>query len=168
MANITILTNPALLAWYAKHLSTLTQDSQVSVRLFVTKGAPPAPGKAPSVTESEKRRFDGTRSLGSGEISPAAHSSSASSISGDVEKADVAIHESELDMNSFAGAPIAWSRPDVPSLIRGVVAETPKGQSVLIMGCGPSALMKQVRNTSAECIQMAGPTVELHCEQFGW
>lgn len=138
----------------------------MSVHIFVTKGRDrdPLASSGNSMTESEDGRLD-TIQTPSDEISPT-NVSSTSSLSGDAEKGIVTILET--DMDSYAGIPITWKRPDVPAMIRGVVAEAARHQSVLVMGCGPSALMTQVRNTTAECIQVDGPTVELHCEQFGW
>ncbi|KAM0278918.1 hypothetical protein ACHAQH_004885 [Verticillium albo-atrum] len=66
------------------------------------------------------------------------------------------------------GIPITFARPDVSALITNVIAQTPASQRVLIMGCGPEALMTQVRNTTAKSVRTKGPAVELHCEQFGW
>ncbi|OAA72742.1 Ferric reductase-like transmembrane component [Akanthomyces lecanii RCEF 1005] len=154
----------SILSWYASHLQTLSRDSRVSVHIFVTKGRDPLASSGNSMTESEDGRLD-TIQTPSDEISPT-NVSSASSMSGDAEKGVVTILES--DMGSYAGIPITWKRPDVPAMIRGVVAEAARHQSVLVMGCGPSALMTQIRNTTAECIRVDGPTVELHCEQFGW
>ncbi|TEA13976.1 Ferric/cupric reductase transmembrane component 2 [Colletotrichum sidae] len=66
------------------------------------------------------------------------------------------------------GIPIRYGRPDVSKIIRDAVKDTPPDQRVLVMGCGPAALMTQVRNTTASSIRTDGPAVELHCEQFGW
>lgn len=63
---------------------------------------------------------------------------------------------------------VAYERPDVSDLIRGVVQDTPADKRLLVMGCGPDGLMRTVRNTSASCIRSDGPAIELHCEQFGW
>lgn len=59
-------------------------------------------------------------------------------------------------------------RPDTASLIRNEVARTPPNQRILVAACGPSGLMRVVRDTTAGCIRGDGPAVELHCEQFGW
>ena len=63
---------------------------------------------------------------------------------------------------------IRLGKPDVAALIRTTIYETPAENRVLVLGCGPDGLMKQVRNTTASCIQSGGPGVELHCEQFRW
>lgn len=59
-------------------------------------------------------------------------------------------------------------RPDLASLIREAVNTTPPNQRVLVAGCGPDALMRVIRDTTAKLIRTDGPAVELHCEQFGW
>ncbi|KAJ3497316.1 hypothetical protein NLG97_g1999 [Lecanicillium saksenae] len=159
----------SLLSWYANHLQTLGSDPRVSIHIFVTKGRDALESSGNSMTESEDGRPCGSPTTH--EISPTIISS-ASSSSGDPEKGIVAIQHSDLTsmsrIDAYSGFPITWKRPDVPAMIQGVVAESARHQSVLVMGCGPSSLMTQVRNTTAECIRSDGPTVELHCEQFGW
>lgn len=170
--NNPILTNSAaLLSWYANHLQTLRNDSRVSVHIFVTKGRDALESSGNSMTESEDGRLDTTPPGSSDAVSPAALSS-ASSVSGDAEKGIVSVQHADIRaapiIDGISGISITWKRPDVPAMIRGVVADSARDQSVLVMGCGPSSLMTQVRNTTAECIRPDGPTVELHCEQFGW
>ncbi|KAM3537616.1 hypothetical protein ARSEF1564_009465 [Beauveria bassiana] len=155
----------SILSWYSSHLHTLRNDSRVSVHIFVTKGRDLSSSGGNFTTGSEDWELDVFRTTSRTHIAPA-NMSSASSIRSDVEKGMTTVNESEMD--SYAGLPITWKRPDVPAMIRGVVAEAGRDQSVLVMGCGPSALMTQVRNTTAACIRSDGPAVELHCEQFGW
>lgn len=69
---------------------------------------------------------------------------------------------------SIRSVPINYERPRVAGLIESAITNTPRNESVLVMGCGPATLMKQVRDTTAACIRSDGPSVELHCEQFGW
>jgi len=60
-------------------------------------------------------------------------------------------------------------RPDVTAYIREAVSSLGPDKRVLIAACGPPSMLKTVRNVSAECIQLRNtPSVELHCEQFGW
>ena len=66
------------------------------------------------------------------------------------------------------GVPISYTRPDVADLVRSSIEATAADKRVLVMGCGPEGLMKCVRDTTASCIRSDGPSVELHCEQFGW
>lgn len=66
------------------------------------------------------------------------------------------------------GIEIAYSRPDISGIIGDEIDATASDKRVLVMGCGPEGLMRQVRNTTAGRIRTTGPAVELHCEQFGW
>lgn len=63
---------------------------------------------------------------------------------------------------------ISEGRPDVKEMIRREVESAERTERILIIGCGPSSLMDDVRNATAASIQCEGPAVELHCEQFGW
>lgn len=66
------------------------------------------------------------------------------------------------------GVAVQYQRPDVEAIIRTSIGKTRSDQHVIVLGCGPDRLMKMVRNTTASCIKGDGPSVELHCEQFGW
>lgn len=63
---------------------------------------------------------------------------------------------------------VAEGRPDVKEIIAREVARAGRTERILVIGCGPSSLMDDVRNATAACIQCEGPAIELHCEQFGW
>jgi ferredoxin-NADP reductase len=63
---------------------------------------------------------------------------------------------------------ISFERPKVAGLVETAIITTASDRRVLVMACGPEGLMKQVRNTTAASIRKHGPSVELHCEQFGW
>lgn len=59
-------------------------------------------------------------------------------------------------------------RPNVDNSIRKIIAETPNDERVVIAACGPDSLMFNIRRVAASCIKVNGPSIELHCEQFGW
>ena len=59
-------------------------------------------------------------------------------------------------------------RPDIDTLIKERVAQSADWERVAIAACGPDRMMKTVRRAAAEVIRVKGPSVELHCEQFGW
>ncbi|KAK8069487.1 hypothetical protein PG994_006103 [Apiospora phragmitis] len=69
---------------------------------------------------------------------------------------------------SVHDVPVEQGRPDIAAQLRAAIASVGRDQRVLVAACGPDKLMKVVRNTTAECIAVNGPAVELHCEQFGW
>ncbi|KAK3935907.1 putative ferric reductase transmembrane component [Diplogelasinospora grovesii] len=93
----------------------------------------------------------------------------------DLEKKDTITTEMNTTMNNMSSQrweyeqhPLKAGRPDVKSLIRRAVKETPPNQRILVAACGPESLMTVVRDTTAKLIRGDGPGVELHCESFGW
>ncbi|KAK5632074.1 hypothetical protein RRF57_007788 [Xylaria bambusicola] len=64
--------------------------------------------------------------------------------------------------------PIIHGRPDIKTSVREAILSAGKDERVLVAVCGPTGLVDTVRNTTASCISLGGPSVELHCEQFGW
>lgn len=74
----------------------------------------------------------------------------------------------ETEATGAVELPIKQGRPDIAALLRDAVNSVDKNKRVLIAACGPDGLMKIVRNTAADLITNDGPSVELHCEQFGW
>ncbi len=85
----------------------------------------------------------------------------------DAEK-DMLEHAEANSETSRTRHTVSSGRPDTATLVMDAVRATPAEQRVLVAVCGPRALMKTVRNTTAKCIRGDGPGVELHCEQFGW
>ncbi|TFB04152.1 Ferric reductase transmembrane component 4 [Trichoderma ghanense] len=170
------------LNWFASHLDTLAKDDRVELQLYVTRssekkadaetGLESAPAIPPSEIDVEKAVPAVTAQplVSSSSSSSSASSSSSSSSSKSITD------ETDSTQNTAAAEtqPHAYSsfirrgKPDMPSLIRTMIDETPAEQRVLVLGCGPDGLMAQVRNTTAACIRSDGPGVELHCEQFGW
>jgi len=70
--------------------------------------------------------------------------------------------------DSTVSLSISSGRPDIQNLIKQVVANANEDQRIMVAACGPSGLMTDVRKTVAGCVRTIGPSVELHCEQFGW
>ncbi|KAI0431711.1 ferric reductase NAD binding domain-containing protein [Xylaria sp. FL1042] len=90
----------------------------------------------------------------------------------DPEKHDtISTVESIEAIPSMAGGlniPVRYGRPDIETSVREAIASVAKNERVLVAACGPTGLVNAVRNTTASCISVDGPSVELHCEQFGW
>ena len=70
--------------------------------------------------------------------------------------------------DSTSSLEVLIGRPNVKALIRSIVDHAAPEERIAVAACGPNALMKDVRKVSAEVIRINGPSVELHCEQFGW
>lgn len=172
----TILTIQAQLTWYSKQIRALGSHDRVSVRLYVTR--PPVelaeePGSDLVATATTDSGFtDNSTQQGD-------QSNETEKDLSDLEnQTTVNPEDSETDNDSpspmegmvreIQGIAVLYQRPDVEAIIRTTVGETRPDQRVLVLGCGPDRLMKTVQNTTASCIKVDGPSVELHCEQFGW
>ncbi|RPB03421.1 hypothetical protein L873DRAFT_1860210 [Choiromyces venosus 120613-1] len=59
-------------------------------------------------------------------------------------------------------------RPDLGAIVRGAVTRAEWRDAVGVGACGPTELIRVARNAAAENITVGGPSVLLHCEQFGW
>ncbi|KAI1750807.1 ferric reductase NAD binding domain-containing protein [Xylaria castorea] len=100
------------------------------------------------------------------------------------QTSSVALHETDLEKTNTnervecieeipspapeLGLPVLYGRPDIEACVREAITSVPKDKRIFIAVCGPSGLVDTVRNTTAGCIRIDGPSVELHCEQFGW
>ena len=106
----------------------------------------------------------------------AGSASAGANVAADLEKAtaaaDAAAAAAVSEANRSESQPLRHSfspgRPDAETVIRNAVSSTARSQRVLVVACGPPALMKTVRSATAKCITSDGPSVELHCEQFAW
>jgi NAD(P)H-flavin reductase len=63
---------------------------------------------------------------------------------------------------------ITPGRPIVGNIIKAVVAKAGDSEKVAIAACGPQGLMKAVMRAAVGVMGVNGPSVELHCEAFGW
>ena len=70
--------------------------------------------------------------------------------------------------DSTSSLEVLIGRPDIKALVRSIVSHAAPEERIAVAACGPEALMRDVRKVSAEVIRINGPSVELHCEQFGW
>ena len=70
--------------------------------------------------------------------------------------------------NFHEGHSLLPGRPDVGAEIDAAVAETCSHHRILIAACGPTSLMKLVREVGVRNVKPNGPAIETHCETFGW
>ena len=154
--------------WFLSQLQTLSGDARVTVRIFATREA--GLDLSPGVTAERKSISHGVSSDSEGSISsPTPVASSPSSLrSTDAEKAAMRGFGSQNDTSGIHDIPVTPGRPDVAVMIDEEMRKSSADQNVLVLGCGPDAMMAHVRNATASCIRPNGPAVELHCEQFGW
>ncbi|KAG6008197.1 hypothetical protein E4U21_004796 [Claviceps maximensis] len=167
------------LEWFSKHLTTIRNDSRFSIRIFVTRSSPPSssPPSSPhskiGIVEGQDFEKAMMRDLTTrkSEISDTQTLNSQSSV--DLEKSIRST--SDYNLTSDAGhavdsdnTVVKYQRPDVAELIREAIGNTAAHESILVSGCGPAKLMDMMRETASDCIRTDGPSIELHCEKFGW
>ncbi|OLN96666.1 Ferric/cupric reductase transmembrane component 2-like protein 3 [Colletotrichum chlorophyti] len=133
----------AILSWFSAHLERLLQHPNFSVSLFITDEPLSSRRDRPVSTEGPR-----------------------SSRLSDSDTEALRFKESDVQ-NAFSPS-LNYGRPDVAAVIRRAVEESTPAQRVIVMGCGPQRLMQELRNTTASEIRTKGPSVDLHCEQFGW
>lgn len=186
------------LEWFSAHLDTIRRALNSDVRLYVTRSpSPMTQPHRPRATTTSSTESDATTVQRDPEKAAPVHETTAKWPSQvqtrtrqlpdaaepkpgfDLEDASPTSSNGATPVSSRGGSalpsrghihgtPIHYSRPQVSTIIRETVDSTPAEQRVLVMGCGPDGLMAEVRNTTADCIKVKGPAVELHCEQFGW
>ncbi|KAI5923191.1 ferric reductase NAD binding domain-containing protein [Camillea tinctor] len=165
------------LAWFTQHLNNLRTHMHApkfALKLHLTRlpaetAINTISGRPASVTSDESSSNQPTAASEKGIGSP--HVSSPTSPSGPrggSEKEELGQLDLPSAMTSCSDLPIIRGRPDTEMLIKEAINSVGKDQRVLIAACGPAGLLKVVRNTTAGCIRVDGPAVELHCEQFGW
>ncbi|KAI1336563.1 ferric reductase NAD binding domain-containing protein [Xylariaceae sp. FL0016] len=170
------------LKWFTQHLNNLrshTHASRIALKLHLTRLSATSP--ITPALDTLSRSISGTsvessaispmtpleKSTGHPAISAPASLATLREISEKDEVKDVYIHHTSASLSS-SDLPILHGRPDTESLIRAAIESVGREQRVLVAACGPAALLDVVRNTTASCVQVNGPAVELHCEQFGW
>ncbi|KAL5331823.1 hypothetical protein ACEPPN_001361 [Leptodophora sp. 'Broadleaf-Isolate-01'] len=162
------------LAWFSKELAQLHASPRVNITLHSTR---------PSYTGSPASPIDGTSPISptspldiEKQLSFASSSPFATRHPDpfpiDIEKTPVIAHggpsnpwDSSTSVTSVAVLP---GRPNIDVLIRDLVSKAGNDERIAIAACGPDDLMWCVRKTATNCIKVKGPSIELHCEQFGW
>ncbi|KAH0606141.1 uncharacterized protein H6S33_003802 [Morchella sextelata] len=76
--------------------------------------------------------------------------------------------EAQIDQRPMSYIETMSGRPDLTALIKGIVKNAEQRDTVAVGACGPTELMRVARNAVADSITLTGPSVTLHCEQFGW
>ncbi|KHN94013.1 Flavoprotein transmembrane component [Metarhizium album ARSEF 1941] len=162
--------------WFADHLAKLRDDPRFAIQVFVTRSEPPLPqlpGGFSEYSPGHAERYIAKHAFMDRErIHHIRPMGSLATI--DLEKAQPQSDDESVPPESSScpvdlrGIPIRYQKPNVVALVRDVVGGTRAEERVLIAGCGPSRMMDSIRETAAECIRSDGPSVELHCEEFGW
>ncbi|KAH8667412.1 ferric reductase NAD binding domain-containing protein [Tricladium varicosporioides] len=166
------------LSWFEKELAELQSSPHISFFLHTTR---PSATSSPAQTQSPGHStpvdlpsspIDSEKSHDFPAASPiagTAPNTHHATFDLDIEKKGTKqSHSRKNPWESSISLDIAPGRPDVSGLIKDVVARSNKEDRISIAACGPASLMDAVRKTATNSISVNGPSIELHCEQFGW
>jgi NAD(P)H-flavin reductase len=112
-----------------------------------------------SATQSDDSIYSWKKKFHGSEVKSISPSSSDS----DVEKQPAAISPPVLNTSLT----IYRGRPSVATIITETVAGADSQERIMVAVCGPSGMMRDVRNSIVENIKVNGPSLELHSEHFG-
>ena len=160
----------AKLSWFEKELRTLQASPLVNLALYTT-----AKANATINLEAALATVEMIANKSSDAEKPAIKSSAVT------EKQEVNASSTQFSVHSPTSAlsptsvrspsrphNVTEGRPDVAGLIREAVEASEPQEKIMVAACGPSSLMDTTRSTVAGCITASGPSVAIHCEQFGW
>ncbi|KAI1325437.1 ferric reductase NAD binding domain-containing protein [Xylariaceae sp. FL0255] len=156
------------LTWFTRqlnHLASHHHASKISIQLYLTRAvkmsANSSVTQAPILTDNEE--------------SFAIDLELSSRITSEKSQEKIQAMETSRNVGYLENSdsvplrtPFTPGRPDIQALIEKAVSSTPKDQRILIAACGPQGLLGAVRNAASSCIDIDGPAIELHCEEFGW
>jgi hypothetical protein len=167
------------LTWYEAELEALKQSPIVNVTVYVTSTADTI--VTSQTIEEEKQQEEDVRRSIYVERRPSdasASSSDAALAANDLE----ASLEKELGLSTGTAEKLEakidevprikvetkTGRPDITKIVETMVKGAHRRDIVAVGACGPAELMRVARNAVADNITVTGPSITLHCEQFGW
>ncbi|KAH6662923.1 ferric reductase like transmembrane component [Plectosphaerella plurivora] len=146
--------NSEYIDWFAGHLSKLVAVLNFSVSVYVTGTSRPSSSQA-------------TSSQRDGETPPA--SADGGHMASGLAESDVeAIRYKERYGEGSLGFPIMYERPQMSAIINHAVDDASSKERVLVMGCGPDKMVKEMRASTAARMSVKGPALDFYCEQFSW
>ncbi|KAF4460245.1 ferric reductase like transmembrane component [Fusarium albosuccineum] len=145
---IWVLRHSGVLGWFSDHLETIAHAQGFRISIYIT-----------GQTELEKMSL-GDRAV----LTASDRSEEALTLEASLEGASSA----GLSRYLTHGVPVHYGRPDVGDVIARTVEGMASDQNLLIMGCGPAGLLREVRKSATSRMGHRGPRVSLHSEQFGW
>lgn len=84
------------------------------------------------------------------------------------EDADLEKEPSSSSLSLYSSLTINQGRLDIASIIEDIVAKADRYDRIAVAACGPDSMIQVARKSAAKNIRVDGPSLELHCEQFGW
>lgn len=156
--------------WFSEHISTLRGDPRVSFHFHITGStAPQAVTSSGQTTPRDDYTLEAEKNIMTKQIVP--HLQTQESVMSIDSEKSITTRGAPVTVIAnvnHQGAHFSYGRPDVSKMLCAEMDSMGANEHVLVMGCGPQGLMKEVRNTTASRIQPGTASVELHCEEFGW
>ncbi|KAH8694383.1 ferric reductase like transmembrane component [Ilyonectria robusta] len=141
------------LEWFSPHLNNVANAQGFKVSIHITGQT-----ELRKLPRSQEVQESSNSSTGALVLEDLADETSNSDLS----------HQKTSQQHLAHGLPVHYGRPMVHDLVAQAVDGMSFSQSVLVMGCGPSSLLEEVRRCTTSRMVTWGPQVSLHCEQFGW
>ncbi|KAF3921014.1 hypothetical protein ABW20_dc0110571 [Dactylellina cionopaga] len=169
--------------WFEKELEELKNCPIVNIRLFVTREPSDLINTHPeSPTNATAEDLQGSLPVQESTLSgltidgkPGSSSGNSTDILALPEKAlELAINTrvqqiTRTDTDGTMGRSyFEFGRPDMNLIVKEAIKNASQHDLVSIGACGPTHLMRCARNATAAVITPGGPSISLHCEQFGW
>ncbi|KAH8802841.1 ferric reductase NAD binding domain-containing protein [Xylogone sp. PMI_703] len=143
------------MSWFDEALQQLQRSPLVNITLHLTKSQDISEQQSLTASGKTENRMDHISET------PVLLTKGSDS---DIEKAHIDVQSVPISSQLH----IHPGRPNIQSLIRNIVQQSTPQERIIVAACGPGSLTKTVREAAAECISASGPSIELHCEQFGW
>jgi hypothetical protein len=84
------------------------------------------------------------------------------------EDVDIEKEHASAASSLYSSLPINQGRPDIAAIITDIVSKADSYDRIAVAACGPDGMVQVAREAVAKNISIDGPSLELHCEQFGW
>jgi|SRR5690606_5243083 len=170
------------IAWYEAELAELKSSPIVNLHVYVTSKSDPIVTSDPNANaadaaaEEDVRRSvlldDSVDSLTSDSepSSPTLNFPMSKEImvhseknnKGKAKRRSIIDQQANIEIDTLPG------RPDLAGIVTEVVKSSEAIDTIAVGACGPVELMRVARNAVAKGITVSGPSLTLHCEQFGW
>ncbi|CZT52732.1 related to ferric-chelate reductase [Rhynchosporium secalis] len=174
------------LTWFSKELALLRASPRVNIILHSTRLSPVTPATSPiwdvKTNSSDPSPISPDSPIDVEKQPPSLSYIKTSALTNTIRQADPVpkdVEKKPIISNSTSSTPqgatksvipvaVLPGRPDIDGIIRHLVAKSGDEERIVIAACGPDELMRSVRRTATNSIKAKGPSIELHCEQFGW
>lgn len=153
-----------MIQWYGPELEVLEASPLVTLRIYVTRHSVSSSPVTPISRLSIGTLPDVEKSTPPSALNIAPESPSQSdSDNYDIEKRPQ-IRSQSSDLSTMTNP----GRPKISELVAEILEKSDVNDRIVVTTCGPDSLMQTTRRVVAGCIRPDGPSIELHCEQFGF